>query len=109
VQLVDALFEHRRRDQVGNTSLKIISFGELVNTPSEILVARDLVQDPIEHALRHHIKLVGKYLAPQLTINELLQLVERVGGGGNDNARRVVAIEHCFDGLQTKDGGIWAS
>lgn len=113
VEVVDALFVHRRRRANEKASRRsplqfAFSYEDFTKTPDAVLIARDLVANPVDDALRDKIKEIGSYIAPQLTFSELQRLVERVSNASTiDAERRFYAIEKCFDGLQTRDGDHW--
>ena len=90
-ELVNELFAYRRRRVATGSRLRYFTLGQLQATPEPVLAARDLVDNPVNDALRDKIKEVGGYLAARLTFDELLQLAKRVSNDGSDDAGAVTS------------------
>lgn len=101
--LADALIEHRGKREP-STTLECFSLGELRATPEHALVSRDIVRDPIGHALRKALKEAAGLLAAELDAGGLRCSFER---WTEEDLRRLGPLDAAFDGARTRDGNVW--
>lgn len=101
--LVCAIMEHRARrfEQSASTKLEIISAAVLLETPSEMLRARDLVRDPVDDCLRDGARKLGKLLFQTgMGTEGMKQVLERIAAHHPKIEGRILSfLDHAFDGV----------
>jgi hypothetical protein len=106
--LVSALVRHRARPQLP-TEVEILYAEDFAAMSKETAIARDIVRDPVDFALRKAMKKLGRLIALRCaSYDELHELVKRVSGRDSSNYwKRYSPIAAALNEAQTADGGIW--
>lgn len=110
--LLSALIEQREQreaeaDPAG--TFEIITFSELMSTPSEVWKCRDFVADPIGRSLRRGIKEAGRHLYRLLgSTTAMGDVLERVAERNpRQYGRRASIIDHAWNGIGESDDRWW--
>lgn len=114
-EVVSALVAYRRelpeqtqraRDRrPDRDTFETIEITEMMNTPREILRARDLYSSPVEAGLKHSLKELGKLLHAIVGDDGLLEASERICAMDDANwSRRASPINSAWNGI-----GSWVS
>lgn len=108
--LVDALMKRRAKRKPGNGIIEGITCKALMDTPSEVLDARDWVHDPIECALKEAMGRVGQLLYNALGDTDALgDAVDKIcKPRSREFASRMSALDSALNGVG-RDRDRWHS